>query len=715
MKFSITFIFLAFCFANAFASEPSIWTVNSRADVLRGDARGVSVTDTGAIVLAPKLNKLFDSQQSYIWSSAVDEKGNVYLGTGNDGKIFVVDAKGNGSIFVDLPELDVSAIAIAKNGDVFAGTSPDGKVYRITSAGKMETFFDPADKYIWSLAFLNDGSLAVGTGENGKIYRVKTANAKPDDSLLFDTSDTHIMSLAADRSGSLFAGTDSNGLVLKFSSEGKPFALLDSTLREIHDVAVASDGSIYVLALSESASKSGTAGVTADATPAAATVSLSEPNLPEQPQKSRYDLSTAKSAVYRITSDGASEVIWSSNTVTGFSVAANQNGNGCLIGTSDKGRVYAITNDGRETLLLQSEEGQISTLKNFGGKVFATSSNQGRLFSFDQTSNAEGTYESAVFDAKSTALWGRIWWNSSGDVQIQTRSGNTEKPDESWSAWSAGSGEQKGIQMTNPRARFIQWRATLKSSAVRAMLEEVNVSFVGNNIAPEVLSIQILPTNVGFATNPPIQIDPGIESSGMDPMLFGVIIIPQPPRKIYQRGARSLQWTAEDRNGDRLEYAIYYRVGDSQNFILLREGLRENFFSLDGLAFADGRYVFKVIAKDSPSNPFGKALSGERLSEAIEIDNTSPVVVAIGTPQIVGDKARFIFEATDALSFIRRAEFSIDGGSWTSVYSDDGIADGAKERFTIEVPFKSAGEISVTLRAYDANGNAGTARSIARR
>src|SRR5262249_50021484 len=104
--------------ANAVAIGPSIWSVNSRAEVLRGDAHGVSIDDTGAITLAPKLTEVFRTEQSYIWSSAVDAAGNVYLGTGSDGKIFKVDANGKGAMLADLTELNVSAIAIGKNGEL---------------------------------------------------------------------------------------------------------------------------------------------------------------------------------------------------------------------------------------------------------------------------------------------------------------------------------------------------------------------------------------------------------------------------------------------------------------------------------------------------------------------------------------------------------------------------------------------------------------------
>lgn len=691
------------------ASEPAIWSVNTKADVLKGDSRGVSISDNGTITIAPKLTEIFKTDQSYVWSSAVDDKGNVFLGTGADGKIFKVDASGKGTLFYDANELNVSALAIGKNGELYAGTSPDGKVYRIEANGAASVFFEPKEKYIWSLAVLADGNLAIGTGENGKIYKVKSANSAPETSLLFDTSETHIISLAADKNGNLFAGTDSNGLVLRFSADGKPFALLDSTLREIHELSIGADGSVYALALGESTA---TPAATPAATTESATVSVEKPNATatETPTKSRYDLASAKSAVYRILPDGGADIIWSSATVSGFSLFAQQNG--VLLGTSDKGRIYSVTNDGRETLVLQSDEGQVSTIKASGQNIIATTSNQGKLYRFGAETNAEGTYESAVLDAKNVSNWGRIWWRGNGNITLQTRSGNTEKPNETWSAWSASYTDAKGAQISSPKAKYLQWRAVLKNSAT---FNEANVSFLPRNIAPEVLTVQVLPTNVGLAANPPMQIDPNIELSGLDSALFGIPNAAVPPRRLYQRGATALQWTAEDRNGDKLSYSLYFREISEANFKLLQENLTDSFFTLDGQSLADGRYIFKIVAKDSLSNPANQVLSGERISEPVDIDNTAPTVSAFGSPQISGENVKVIFDATETTSFINRAEYSINGGEWQAVYADDGISDSGKERYTIDLTLKNAGEYSVTLRVFDANGNAGNARIIVKK
>lgn len=691
------FLFTFFSVASA-DGEPAVWSVNSRAEVLKGDARGVSIGAEGAISLAPRFTEIFTTDQPYIWSSVIGSGGSVYLGTGGEGRIFKVSPSGAGNLLADLPELNVTALAIGRSGELFAASSPDGKVYKIDASGKAEVYFDPKEKYIWSLVVMSDGSLAVGTGGNGKIFRVAAAGAAPEASLLFDTGAAHITSLSADRQGNLYAGTDASGIVLKFGADKKPFALLDSPLREMKAISLAPDGSIYALALGESASA---APATENKTAAAERQNASAP---EPAPKSRYDLTGAKSAVYRIMPDGGTDIIWSSATVTGFSLSARPGG-GVLIGTSDKGRIYQVANDGSETLLIQSDAGQISTFAEGGDRLYATTSNQGRLMLLGPATSAEGIYESAVLDAKSSAAWGRIWWNAAGSVQIQTRSGNTEKSDETWSRWTAA--DAANGQITSPKSRFLQWRAILKPGTPQAVLNETSIAYLPQNIAPEVLSIQILPTNIGLLPTLPIQIDPNIELSGLDPSLFGIPAVTPAPRRAYQRGARALQWTAEDRNGDRLTYDIYYKeIGDA-GYKPLREGVTETFLTIDGLTLADGRYTVRIVAMDSRSNPADQALSGERSSEPFDIDNTAPVVTAVSKSSRTA-----VFAAADKASYIRSAEYSINGKEWQAVYADDGITDSPAERFTIRMPETAADEIAVTLRVFDSNGNAGNARII---
>src|ERR1043166_7860604 len=675
----ITILVLTVLAQPVLAGQPIVWETSGRADLLKGDARGVSISDTGVLMLAPKLNEVFNTQETYIWSSAVDSQGNVYVGTGHDGKTFKITPAGTGSLLYDAPELDVTALAIGRDGALYAGTSPDGKVYRITGDGKADVYFDPGDKYIWSLAVMNDGSLAVGTGDSGKLYRVKTAGATPEASLLVNTTQTHVISLAVTATGDLIAGTDSGGLVLRVSPEGKTFALFDTQLREIHALAPAADGSIYALALSDAA-----ASTRAPSTPAPTpqptesstpTTSVTITAVDESgaalqsastPARSRSDVSSARSAVFRILPDGATDVVWSSTTVTAFAIAPALQPGSVLIGTADKGRIYSVTNDGRDTLLLQSPEGQISSLLVRNNQIYAASSNQGKLFRFGDEVVNEGTFESPVRDAKLTASWGRIWWRGAGNVEIQTRTGNGERPDATWSDWSTVYRSPEGNQISSPRARFIQWRATVRASGAASTpswVEDVSVAYLPRNVAPEVLSITALPIGVGLQQMAQVAVDPNVESSGFDPSVFGPVA-QVPPRRFYQRGARSFQWQAEDRNSDTLEYAIYYRALNEQTFRLLKDKLRGKFYKIAGRNSRDGRYIIKVVASDAADNPPGQTLTGERLSEPVDIDNTPPVVKVVGQPQLTRDTVRVVFSADDATGKVKKADASLDGASW---------------------------------------------------
>ena len=714
--------------APALAGEPVVWDVNSRAELLKGEARGVSVTDSGVLTLAPALTQLFNTEQAYVWSTAIDSAGNIYLGTGHDGKLFRVTPDGKGSLLYKASELDVTAIAVANDGAVFAATSPDGKVYRVTADGKAEVYFDPPDKYIWSLAILNDGSLAVGTGDNGKLYRVRAAGAKPESSLLINTNQTHVISLAVNKQGDLIAGTDPGGLVLRISPDGKAFGLYDAPLREIHALAPAADGSIYALALSDAASTTRAAGQPgttsaseAATTAAAALTGVSEETgatqtaQPSVPARSRNDLASVRSAVFHIQPDGVTDIVWSSTSVTGFAVTAARGG--VLIGTSEKGRIYLVTDDGRDTLLLQSTEGQISALIARGAEVFAASSNQGKLFRFGQAAVKEGSYESLVRDTKLVSSWGRIWWRGSGPVELQTRSGNSERPDTTWSDWSAGYTDARGSQISSPKARFIQWRALLHANGNargEPSLDDVSIAYLPRNVAPEVLAINVLPPGVALQQQIQVPVDPNIESAGLDAAMFG-LIAQAPPRRLYQRGARALQWQAEDRNGDTLEYAVYYRSLNEMTFRLLKEHIRENFFTVDGASLADGRYVFKVVASDALDNPPGFSFTGERLSEPVDVDNTPPVVRFAGQPQITGDHVRAIFDVEDATGRIKRADVSIDGSPWHEAFPEDGIADSPRERYSLDLLIPGAGEHTISVRAFDNSNNVGSASMTIRR
>src|SRR3989441_4779706 len=227
------------------AVTPLFWETRTYDDFRKGKLANVSLTSDDELILAPRFDVTFDTEQTLVWSIVADSKGNVYLGTGHDGKIFKVDTSGKGTMVADLSELDVLALAVDGKDVLYAGSSPDGKIYKIED-GKPKEFFNPKAKYIWSMAFDKQGRLLVGTGDKGVIYRV-TPDGKG--ASFYDTDETHVVSMAIDRDGNLIAGGDPKGYVYRISPEGKAFVLYDSGMREIHSVAVGPNGTIYAAVL----------------------------------------------------------------------------------------------------------------------------------------------------------------------------------------------------------------------------------------------------------------------------------------------------------------------------------------------------------------------------------------------------------------------------------------------------------------------------------
>src|SRR6476660_4135192 len=129
------------------AVTPQFWEIRTYDDFRKGKLTNLSLTSDDELILAPKFDMVFNTEQTLVWSTVADSKGNVYLGTGHDGKIFKVDPSGKGAMVARVPELDVLALAVDNKDVLYAGSSPDGKVYKIEN-GSPKEFFDAHSKYI---------------------------------------------------------------------------------------------------------------------------------------------------------------------------------------------------------------------------------------------------------------------------------------------------------------------------------------------------------------------------------------------------------------------------------------------------------------------------------------------------------------------------------------------------------------------------------------
>jgi hypothetical protein len=714
------------------AVTPQFWETRTYDEFRKGKLTNLSLTSDDELILAPRFDMVFNTDQTLVWSAAADSKGNVYLGTGHNGKIFKVDPAGKGSMLADLAELDVLALTVDSRDVLYAGTSPDGKVYKIEN-GVPKEFFDPKAKYIWSLVFDKQGRLLVGTGDKGIIYRV-TPDGKG--TTFYDTDETHVVSMAIDREGNVIAGGDPKGYVYRITPEGKGFVLYDSGLREIHSVAVAPNGTIYAAAVSNegglpgavtspssassSSSQQPSISVTVNAA-APQDIQVVEPleavsaDTPRSQTRRSGSEGNAQSAVLEIQPDGLVNTLWRSHDEMVFSVLPHDGK--LLFSTGAKGRIYSLEGPRNVTLLVESTEEQTTRLLTAGDRLYATSANIAKLFRLGDSVSTTGSYESIVKDTDSISSWGKVSWKpGEGDgVEISTRTGNTATPDKTWADWQKTGTNGETL---SPKARFIQWRAVLKSDRSRSpRLGSVKVPFLQQNFRPEVGNIEVLTSGVALQKVP---LNTGNNVNPNDPAAIRANaraglprILPIPPRRLPQRGAQSFQWNATDKNGDLLSYDIYYRADSERTWKLLKRDLEDNFYTINSDTLPDGTYVIRVVASDSQSNPVDLALRGEMESRPFTIDNTPPVVT-MKLDGLDGRRARVAIDAVDQTSTLSQAEVAIDTGDWRPVFPKDGILDAKSDSFNFVSGDLTPGEHVIAFRVYDQNDNAGMAKLVVR-
>lgn len=724
----------------ALAVTPQFWENFSQEELLQGTLTRVSLNSDGKLFLAPSYDSVYDTNQPYIFSLVRDKAGNFYVGTGHEGKVFKIDSQGKGSLYYQSKELDIFALALDAADALYVGTSPDGKVYKVTGPNQATEYCNPEDKYIWSMLFDEAGNLFIGTGARGIIYKVDRSGKK---STFFNSADNHVVCLARESNGNLLAGTSPGGLVIEITPEGKGFTLLDTPMEEIRSLAVDRFGTIYAVASSSKGLPQKPAGSTeitsltsAGTLPVMTIQSLAslagratEAKATVTAPGSEKDSAGSRSSIYAISKDGNAETIYTSKEQMVFDVIV-RNDASLVAATGPKGRLLSIDVAKQVTVVTDSPEEEITRLASSGDTIWAAGSNQGKIYKLDSQRAQTGTFESKVLDAKTVASWGKITWHTSnvggGTVELSTRSGNTEKHDNSWSDWTSPYTTPAGQQITNPRARYLQWRAVFKRGANTAAgqpsdtLERVQIPYLQQNVRPQVVSINVLPFGIALQKLPALQ--PGTLSVGSSttatdglslnsPRERGKEKQPIPPRQVLQPGSQSFTWKAADDNDDNLEYSLYFKGEGESDWKMLEKKLTDTFYTLDAASLPDGVYTLKVVASDAPSNPFGKFLIGELISRPFVISNTTPLV-EISNHKVNGKRVELQFRARVRTGRIATAEFSIDGGEWYLVFPVDGIADSTQEDFQFTTPELSTGEHLIGLRSSDSNGNTGTAKLL---
>jgi len=397
-------------------------------------------------------------------------------------------------------------------------------------------------------------------------------------------------------------------------------------------------------------------------------------------------------------------------------------GNHVLFSTDSNGRIFDIVSsrDGEKLNLITETHMSLATrLMLEGTDLYVATSNIAQLLRIEPEVAGEGSYESPVKDTKFISRWGVLAWRgempSGTTLEFFTRSGNSERPDQTWSNWAGPYRGSDGNPVTSPSARYIQWKAVFHASGTSSpTLNDVTLSYLNQNLPPEIRSLNV--STAGERTSPAGSGSSGLSAAtamsvgSQSSTSFGAMTSGgNPPGRIPV----TLNWQADDPNNDQLVYSLYVKGPDEQEWHLLKDRLHQTNYTVEPGSLPDGKYVAKLVASDADSNPPELARKSELLSAPFWVDNTPPEVRRL-RHNITGAAAEVLFEVEDSTSPLRGAESSLDGKPWQILLSDDGIVDSRKETFTVKLSNLSPGEHIISIRAYDTAGNLGVGKAVLR-
>lgn len=722
LRYAAMLPFLCLLPSFCFGVETHVWEQSDPADYARGTLKHLSIRSDGHLTLSPKFEELDATTVPYLWALAQDSKGTVFYAggapTGATTKIFARSPKGKSRTVAEITGLEIHALAVDGEDQLYAAVLPDAKIYRIAKSGKPELFFDPHCKYIWAMTFDHSGNLFVATGEAGVIYKV-TPDGKGSE--FAHTEETHARSMIIDHEGNLIVGTEPGGLVMRISPAGKSFVLFQTRKREVTAVAE-HDGFIYAAAVgTKPAAVSGPSPVLPQTPPPlnpSGTIRVG--TTPPAPAPSIGSLNasvTGGSDLYRIQSDGFAERLWDSATDIAYAIAFDAAGKP-LLATGNKGIIYRIDSDQLSTQLLNAPPTQVTAfLAGKDGLIYALTGNVGSLYAIGPGMESSGTFESEVLDAGQFSYWGKVHVTSSangGTLGLEARSGNLNNPQHDWSSWTAVPVDRLGGAIQSPAARFLQYRLTLKAGDDGGSpdVSLVDVPYLAKNVAPKIQQIEIAPVNYREAPSTSL-LERAQEPSGAS-LTISLPAIGQrrsggqsPALETagaatlqYNKGFITVRWSASDLNRDSLVYKLELRGKSETLWRLLKDNLQDTHYAFDSAAFADGEYVARVTVSDAPSNPPALALSSSMTSDPFTVDNTPPEIAALQTEKN-GSQRKVSFTAKDGLSWIDKAEYSLNGGAWMLVQPTSRVSDSQVLHYELTV---DAGQI-LALRVFDENDN----------
>jgi hypothetical protein len=685
------------------AGKVKVWDHHAPAHYDKAQFKQAVVSSEGTLRLSRRLRPLADLDAAHVWDVVEDRAGNLFVATGDDGKLFKVAPDGKVSVAFAADDSEVLCLALAPDGSVYAGTGPGGHVIRVDPKGQARVIADVPDTYVWSLAVAPGGeTLYAGTGPRGRIYRL-TPEGKP--AVFYTTKQEHIHCLAVAPDGTLYAGTDKAGLVYRIDGQGKGFVLFSAPQGEVRSLVVTADAVYAGTSVPTRHHPGGGASASAGSSTSTAARTGSQPvrvsagraaegaasgggsSPPESKDTGKAGGTTTapaapgagENSVYRLGPYGSVREVFREKAMV---LSLLRQPGHLFVGTGMDGQLFEVEEATREhTEVARLDNGQVLCLARRGdGSIVLGTGDPGKLYVLQDQYAARGSVASEVLDAKLISKWGALRWKADAPagtaVTVAVRTGNVPEPDETWSDWSAEQTDPERAVVAAPPARFLQYRVTLTSDdpAATPALHGLTLRYSTTNQAPEVDKVEV----------------PNLDATNLEN-----------PKRL------KFKWSAVDPNEDELTYSLYVRKEGWKSWVLLEDDLEKTEYEWDSTTTPSGVYELKVVASDRRDNPAEDALTGERVSSRFVVSHTPPAVT-VKVAGTEGDQVLLEATATDPLARLTSASFAVNGKKWANVFPTDGLFDSKTETFRFRTDALKPGTYVVVLRVRDAAGNTGS-------
>jgi hypothetical protein len=683
MRFGVLFVLAAATAAAVVASGDALavgtrtFELDSLEKLSGGDVKGASIGSDGVVRAGWTLGDvpLPSDAGSTVTCAVALADGSVIVGTGpaSGGKIVRI-ANDQALVLADTKESAVNALAVDRAGTIYAATT-SGRIYKVAQ-GKATVFATLTDvDAVLSLVIDKAGTgLYAGTGSSGKVMHVDASGAS---SIYFSTDDTFVVSLALAPDGTVYAGTSGKGLLYRITAAGRANVLYDFPGADVHAVALGPGGTTFAIVNEEA---TGASAENAESPPRRGASSRS-PAGPSSAGRTK----PGKGTLWRFDARGRPERMMHHDEFHYVSLAVDERGTP-YVGTGADGRVYTVDESHAVSLVADTDERQAGAL-GVGRLRFVVGSDPAVFHRVVSIGGPDAVWTSKPLDAGLRARFGHVTWQSTGAVEVSTRSGDTSLPDSTWSAWQGP--VPPGGPVPNPPARFVQVRARLRDAS--ASIADVIVPFATENLRAVVTDVEAREKGVPREA---VATKDALPPSGGEPPKHESVV--------------HVSWKVDNPDSDELRYRVQFRREGQNRWLDATDPsdvLTKPELDWDTVSLPEGNYRVRVDASDEIANPPDDVTHSALESAPVRVDNTPPV---FKTLTMNGKRLRA--EVVDGIGPIARVEVAVDGrNEWRPLSPADGLFDTADE--TIDADIASLlplapGPHLVAVRAFDAAGNA---------